>query len=80
MNKSTLTVIKDIIIIAFAGIPFGWRWASKITTAITLKGIGIKFLISVFLGCIALFLVVGTDVLKCVAEIVGKVRAKKQIA
>lgn len=44
------------------GIPFGWRWASKIFTAITLKGIAIKVVFSAFLGCIAIFVVLIGDV------------------
>ena len=31
--------------IYFAGLPFGWRIASNIISAVSLKGLGIKFLI-----------------------------------
>lgn len=36
------------------GIPSGWRWASNIITAVSVTGIGIKAMISLFLGWIAL--------------------------
>lgn len=52
-----------------ACIPFGWRWASKIITAYTLKGIGIKLLISVFLGMFAIFVVLGMDVVRCLGQL-----------
>lgn len=60
--------------IFFAGIPFGWRWSSKIITAASLKGIGIKLVISLILGWLAIFIVLGGDVIRCVTEIV---KAKK---
>ena len=34
--------------LAITGIPFGWRWASSIITAVSLKGIGLKLLFSAF--------------------------------
>lgn len=43
-----------VIGIAFGGIPSGWRWASNIITAVSITGIGIKAMISLFLGWIAL--------------------------
>lgn len=55
----------------FAGIPFGWRWSSKIITAVSLKGIGLKLLISFFLGWIAIWIVLISDVIRCIASGVG---------
>lgn len=36
-----------------ACLPFGWRWASHIITAVSLYGIGIKAVLSVVLGMFA---------------------------
>ena len=58
--------------LAMAGIPFGWRWASKIITAVSFKGIGIKFLISIFLGIFAIFAVVAGDIIRCISAIAKK--------
>ena len=52
-----------------ACIPFGWRWASKIITAVSLYGIGLKLLISLLLGMFAIFIVLGVDVVKCIAAL-----------
>ena len=51
--------------LAFTGLPFGWRWASKIISAVSLKGIAIKAGISALLGSIAIFVVVIGDVIHC---------------
>lgn len=34
-------------------LPFGWRWASSIITAVSLYGVGIKAVLSVVLGIFA---------------------------
>ena len=59
-----------------ACIPFGWRWANQLITAITLKGLGIKVLISLFLGCFAIFVVFGGDIIKCIAQLT---KSKKRV-
>lgn len=53
------------IILGFmcAGIPFGWRWLSNIFTAISFYTIAIKFLLAIFLGWIALPVVIIKDVI-----------------
>ena len=63
---------------AFAGVPFGWRWASSFITAVSLKGIGIKLIIAVFLGIFAIFIVIGGDILRCIGQIIGKCTEKKR--
>lgn len=63
---------------AFAGVPFGWRWASNIVSAVSLKGVGIKLLISLFLGCFAIFLVIGTDVIRCIGQLFGTIAGAKK--
>jgi len=50
--------------LAITGIPFGWKWASKIFTAITLKGIAFKVVFSALLGCIAIFVVLIGDIIR----------------
>lgn len=52
-----------IISIICAGIPFGWRWLSKIITAMSFFGIVIKILLSVFIGWIAIFVVLIKDII-----------------
>lgn len=49
-----------------AGIPFGWRWTSKIFTAISLYTIAIKALLSIFLGWIALPVIIIKDIIALV--------------
>ena len=49
------------------GIPFGWRWASKVITAITFHGIGIKLGIAMVLGWVAMPVVLISDVVRCIA-------------
>lgn len=51
-----------------AGIPFGWRWASKLITAVSIKGIGIKLSIAFFLGWFAIYVILITDIIHCIAE------------
>ena len=50
-------------------IPFGWRWANKMITAVSLRGLGYKLLISLCLGFIAIFVVFGADIIKCIAQL-----------
>lgn len=46
-----------------AGIPFGWRWSSKIFSAISLYTIAIKAILSIFLGWIALPVIIIKDII-----------------
>ena len=64
----------------FAGIPFGWRWASKIITAMTMKGVFIKLSIAFFLGWFAIFVVLIGDVIFFVSYLIKKNAKKKQTA
>ena len=50
--------------LAITGIPFGWRWASKLITAVSMKGLGQKIVISALLGCVAIFVVVIKDIIQ----------------
>lgn len=49
-----------------AGIPFGWRWLSKVFTAISLYTIAMKAILSVFLGWIALPIIIIKDIVALV--------------
>ena len=60
-----------------ACIPFGWRWSSKIITACSLKGVGIKLLISLALGVVAIFVVLGWNILCCIGQLISNSGAKK---
>ena len=51
----------------FAGVPFGWRWWSKIFTTFSLPMFFVKLLLSVILGWIAIFVVLGKDIYEVVA-------------
>ena len=62
-SDASMQAMGVLLWLAITGLPFGWRWASKIITAVSLKGIGIKMLISAFVGCIAIFVVVIKDVI-----------------
>lgn len=52
-----------IISIFMAGVPFGWRWMSKVFTAISLPTIAVKFFLSVILGWLAIFVVIIGDII-----------------
>ena len=58
--------------ILFAGIPFGWRWASKIITAVTMKGVFIKLAIAFFLGWVAGIVVMIGDVVYLLTYLISK--------
>ena len=70
--------METFICIAIAGIPFGWRWASKIITAASFKGVGLKLLIAACLGCVAVFVVTLGDVIRAVSYLYAKLSGKKQ--
>jgi hypothetical protein len=57
--------LQVFLTLAIGGLPFGWRWASKIITATSLKGIAIKALISALLGSVAIFFVLASDIIRC---------------
>lgn len=61
-----------------AGIPFGWRWASKIITAVSLYGVAIKLAISLILGMFAIVIVLGGDVIRFIAHLTGTGLKRKQ--
>lgn len=62
---------KIAMVMMFGGIPFGWRWASKIVTAISFQGIFLKLVISFFLGWLAVWVVVIGDIISCVTAFVN---------
>lgn len=57
-----------VLVFLFGCVPFGWRWASHIITAIGLWGIVIKFIISLFLGFIAAPVEIIKDIIVVVKE------------
>nr|MBQ8244021.1 hypothetical protein [Oscillospiraceae bacterium] len=60
------TDINAVVIgLAIAGIPFGYRWASKMFTAVSIKGFFIKLLIGLLLGWLAIFVVIIGDIIHC---------------
>ena len=61
------TMNRMFIGLALAGIPFGYRWASKMFTAISLKGFFIKLVIGVLLGWLAIFVIIIGDIIRCFA-------------
>ena len=46
-----------------AGVPFGWRWLSKIIVATSITMVVIKGIVSIFLGWIAIFIVIIGDII-----------------
>ncbi len=50
--------------LVLAGIPFGWRWGSKLFTAVSLVGIVIKLIFAVALGWLAIFVVIIGDIIR----------------
>ena len=61
----------------FAGLPFGWRWSSKVITATSLKGVGLKLSLSVLIGFFAIFIVLISDVIACVVQLVQNKHSKR---
>ena len=55
----------------FACIPFGWRWASRVVAAVSFKGLLLKLVISLFLGIVAIVLVLGKDILACAGSLMA---------
>lgn len=51
--------------LAIAGIPFGFRWAGKMFTAVSIKGFLLKLLVAVLLGWLAIFVVIISDIIHC---------------
>ena len=49
-----------------AGIPFGWKWASKLFVAISLHTFIFKVILSILLGWIALPVAIITDVIELI--------------
>ncbi|MBR2715126.1 MAG: hypothetical protein IKB73_02835 [Ruminococcus sp.] len=52
-----------IVSIFLAGVPFGWRWMSKIFVALSFTTIMIKLILSMVLGWLAIFVVLIKDVI-----------------
>ncbi len=49
--------------IVFAGVPFGWRWLSNAFTATSMIVFSLKFIFSIFIGWIAIFIIIIKDVI-----------------
>lgn len=56
-----------VIGIFLSGIPFGWRWLSKVITAIGLLAIIAKFFGAILLGWVALPIVIVKDIIQLAA-------------
>ena len=67
-ENSLEPAVQGMLTFASSGIPFGWRWASKIITAVSLYGVGIKLLISLVLGMFAIVIVLGGDVIRFIVH------------
>lgn len=50
------------------GLPFGWKWASNIISAVSFNGLVAKFLFSVALGLIAIPVVLVKDIIAVIIE------------
>ena len=66
MGESDASV-NIFLYILFGFIPFGWRWASNIVTAVSLYGIVIKGGLSMLLGIIAGPVTLGKDIISLVS-------------
>lgn len=60
------TVMGIVMGFMCAGVPFAWKWLSAVFTALSIYTIAIKALLSVFLGWIALPVIIIKDVLALV--------------
>ena len=50
----------------FAGVPFGWRWMSKLITAVGFFTLVIKAILALILGWLAIFVVIIGDIIAVV--------------
>lgn len=57
------TGIDIFLCFAITGIPFGWRWANKMFTAVSFKGLILKVVWAACLGCVAIFVIVIRDLI-----------------
>lgn len=64
-DASMAQSLQIFLTLAVAGLPCGWRLASHIITATSLKGILIKAVISGIIGSVAIFFVLIGDVIRC---------------
>ena len=55
---------RAIIPYLIAALPMGWRWSSKVVHAISIQGILLKATFSVFLGFIAVPVVIISDIIR----------------
>ena len=58
-----------LVFISFGFVPFGWKWASNIVTAVSLYGIVIKLMLSVILGFVAGPVTLGKDIISMVCYV-----------
>ena len=61
-----------------AGIPFGWRIASKFITAVSMRGVLEKLGIALLVGMFAIFIVLGWDIVCCIGQLMGTGAEKKR--
>ena len=69
----------NVLATVFAGIPFGWRWASKLITAVSIKGIGIKLGIAFFLGWFAIYVVLIGDIIRCITSSAAEKKQARKV-
>ena len=56
-----------IVSVFLAGVPFGWRWMSKIFVALSFATFMIKLILSMVLGWLAIFVVLIKDIIDLVS-------------
>ena len=57
------------VFVAFGFVPFGWRWANNIVTAVSLYGIVIKLCLSLLIGFVAGPVTLGKDIISVVSYV-----------
>ena len=63
LNDGNPPAIDLFLCFAITGIPFGWRWANKMFTAVSFKGFILKVVWAACLGCVAIFVIVIKDLI-----------------
>ena len=51
-----------LVSLVMAGVPFGWKWMSKVFVALSFNTIVVKFFLSMFIGWFAIFVVIIKDI------------------
>ncbi len=56
--------LRAVVPYLIAALPMGWRWSSKVIHAVSIQGVLLKAVFSIFLGFIAVPVVIISDIIR----------------